>query len=121
MNVLRNFVRDIDHAQGEHALLDVIGFRKISILNKMSREINVRSELSGEFEGVDSAVQHRISPVKNNFAEFHASFRNSAPVRAVIVKTVRQLYPFQFLRFFQCLPKFVHVTPFLSETMRNIA
>ena len=59
------------------------------------RQVNVGTELTGEAEGLDKAVQHGVAPVVHRFAQLHRALRNAGPEGAVVVQGVGQLHPFR--------------------------
>lgn len=74
----------------------------------VTNEIHMGAGLDGEFEGLNETLQHRISPVKHSFRQFHWAFRDAAPIGAVIVQRMREFNPpaaFQPVQFFL---KFIH-------------
>ena len=102
INVNFYLFADINHCQREHKVLYTVLFRQGCIFHKMPREINMSAELTGEFERMNQAFQHGIAPVKNHLAQFHRTFRYSAPERTVVVEGMGKFYPlipfrFQFL------------------------
>ena len=101
VDVFRHLVGDINYTEREYALLHPVGLRERSILDEMSREINMGTELSRELKGVNPAVQHGIAPVKHHLSKLYAPLRNTAPVGAVVVEAVGEFHPSELLCIFQ--------------------
>ena len=108
MYVLSHLVGHVDDAQGEDQLLHTVGLRGDTLFVKVAGEVNVGTELTGEAEGLDKAVQHGVAPVVHRFAQLHRALRNAGPEGAVVVQGVGQLHPFVLFGLLQAFPKFVH-------------
>ena len=70
----------------------------------MSREIDMCPELSGELECLDNALQYRVAPIEYDLSQFHRTFGDPAPDRAVIIEGMRELDPFVFFALIQGIP-----------------
>ena len=99
MYIFFNFFGNVNNAQGEHQLFRTVMFRSFAVFNKMCREVNVGTKLTREFKSMNDTFQHRIAPIVANFTQFYRTFRNTTPVRAVVIQRMRKFYPFVFCRF----------------------
>ena len=94
MHILSYLSRNIDYAQGHDHAVRAKGLGENTCLIKMAREINMSTKLTGEFEGLNQAFQHRIAPIKNCFAQLYAALGNTGPEGTIIVQGMGQLHPF---------------------------
>ena len=54
------------------------------------------TKLSGEFKGLNQALQHGVAPIENSFAQLHTALRDTSPEGTIVIQGMGQLYPFVF-------------------------
>ena len=91
MNVFGNLRADVDDAQRVNHILCAVRIGKLAAFDEVTREVNVRAELSGELERLNQAVKHRIAPIKARLAQLNGTCGNARPIGAVVVQRVRQV------------------------------
>ena len=76
--VFLGLLGNIDNHQREDQVVHIVLFGQCFALDEVTREVDMGTELSGEFEGLDQAFQFRLAPVPHGLCQLHAS---SAPPR----------------------------------------
>ena len=91
VNVVCNLRADVDNAQRINHVARAVRFAEFAAFDEVTGKIDVRAELSGKFERLNQAIEHRVAPIKTSFAQFNGAFGNSRPIRTFIAKRMRQI------------------------------
>ena len=105
--VFLGLLGNIDDHQRENQVIHIKLFGQRFALDEVTREVDMGTKLSREFEGLDQAFQFRLAPVPHGLCQLHRAFRDTGPVGAFVVQRVRKFHPAIFFSILQCVPQFI--------------